>query len=259
MIGEKKRGNKKGQVTLFIIIAIIVVALAVFLYLLLKNPTPNPVVTQNPSAYIQTCMQDEIEETVNTLSLQGGSINPSNGYYFYGNNTVEYLCYTNQYYEACAIQQPMLLQHIKNEILSNIKEKTVSCFNDMKKDYEQKGYTASMKTGETTIDLLPDRIVTNFGYEVTLTKGETNKYENFQIILPRDTYRFAAIANSIIQWESIYGDAEVTTYMNYYHDLKVEKQKQLDETSIYILTNRDTDEKFQFASRSYAFPPGVIA
>jgi hypothetical protein len=44
----------------------------------------------------------------------------------------------------------------------------------------------------------------------------------------------------------------------YYHDLKVEKKKQIDETSIYILTNRDTGEKFQFASRSYAFPPGVI-
>jgi hypothetical protein len=259
MIGEKKGGGKKGQVTLFIILAIIIVALAVLLYfLLIKSPTKPQTVTENPAVYIETCMKDKIEDTVNILSLQGGSVIPSNGYYLYQNNTIEYLCYTNEYYAPCGVQQPMLTQHIQSEILKNIKEDTVLCFNSMKEDYEQEGYEVIMKPGNTTIDLLPDKIITTFGYEVTLTKEDASKYENFKIELVRDTYRFAAIASSIIQWETIYGDAEVTTYMNYYHDLKVEKQKQIDETSIYILTNRDTGEKFQFASRSYAFPPGIV-
>jgi len=38
--------------------------------------------------------------------------------------------------------------------------------------------------------------------------------------------------------------------MDYYHHLKVEKKKQGDGTTIYMITNRDTGDKFQFASRS---------
>ena len=33
--------------------------------------------------------------------------------------------------------------------------------------------------------------------------------------------------------------------------------KQTDESTVYILTNKKTNEVFQFASRSLAFPPGI--
>ena len=44
--------------------------------------------------------------------------------------------------------------------------------------------------------------------------------------------------------------------MTYYHDLKVEKFIEADGSTIYTLTNRDTGNKFMFASRSLAWPPG---
>ena len=47
--------------------------------------------------------------------------------------------------------------------------------------------------------------------------------------------------------------------MNYYHDLNVEKKKQSDGSTIYILTDRNNENKFQFASRSVAWPPGYGA
>ena len=75
-------------------------------------------------------------------------------------------------------------------------------------------------------------------------------------MLDNNLYELASIAESIVEWEATYGDSETTTYMNYYHDLKVEKKKQTDGTTIYIVTNRDTRNKFQFASRSVAWPPG---
>jgi hypothetical protein len=256
MKSEKKGENKKAQVTIFIIIAIVIVALAVLLYIFLPKLRQGPVVSENPSAYIQKCLQEKIENTVDTLSLQGGSVNPE-FYYTYENNKVEYLCYTNQYYAPCVVQQPMLIQHIEKEILEDNEDEIVSCFNNMKTSYEKKGYDVSMKTGNTTVELLPDVISVKFDCELVLTKGDTNKYSNFKILLDNDLHKLVSISNSIIQWETIYGDAEVTTYMNYYHDLKVEKQKQLDETTIYILTDRNNDKKFQFASRSYAFPPGI--
>ena len=41
-----------------------------------------------------------------------------------------------------------------------------------------------------------------------------------------------------------------------YPGVKVEKYKQEDGTTVYILTDRNTNDKFQFAVRSLAWPPG---
>jgi len=92
--------------------------------------------------------------------------------------------------------------------------------------------------------------------ELTLTKGDSENYEIFRIIVDSDLYELTGIARSIIAWEAAYGDVETTTYMNYYHNLKIEKLNQMEGSTIYILTNRDTKEVFQFASRSVAWPPG---
>jgi hypothetical protein len=265
MIGGKKRLGVKGQVTIFIIIAILIVAIGVLFYLFYPKIFPSTgTETKNPSTFIQECMQEEIQNTITNLSLQGGSVNPTFFYTYYdikksGTNNVEYLCYTNQYYRPCVVQQPMLVEHIQSEILNNIKGDSITCFNNLKKSYETKGYQVDMKEGNITVELIPKKVVTTFEYELTLTKGNTEKFQNFKIALDSNIYEFAGIARSIINWETQYGDAEVTTYMNYYHDLKVEKQKQLDETTIYILADRNSGEKFQFASRSYAFPPGISA
>lgn len=262
MKGKRRELNKKGQITIFIIIAVVIIALAILLYFLIPRlRTTTTTETKNPAAYIQECLEEKIENTVEILSLQGGSVNPEHYYEYYSNTdnkryNVEYLCYTNQYYEKCVVQQPMLVQHIQKEILKEIKDDTIFCFNSMKEDYEKKGYVVNMKTGNTTVELLPNKIVTTFGYEVVLEKGETEKYQNFQIILNNDLYKLSSIANSIINWETQQGDVETTVYMNYYHDLKVEKQKQLDGTKIYILTDRNNNKKFQFASRSWVLPPG---
>ena len=91
---------------------------------------------------------------------------------------------------------------------------------------------------------------------MSLTKGDASNYDAFRVVVDNNLYELVSIANSILNWEASYGDAETTTYMNYYHDLKVEKKKQSDGSTVYILTDRNTEEKFQFASRSVAWPPG---
>ena len=114
-----------------------------------------------------------------------------------------------------------------------------------------------MQTGETNIELLPKRIIGNFNYSLTMTKGgESTNYEKFDVIVHNNLYELLSIANSIIEWEARFGDVETTTYMAYYRDLKVEKKKQTEGSTIYILTDTNDDNQFQFASRSVAWPPG---
>src|SRR3989339_812662 len=81
-------------------------------------------------------------------------------------------------------------------------------------------------------------------------------YKSVRVVINNNLYELVSIANSIIDWESKYGDSETTVYMNLYHDLKVEKKVHSEGTTVYVLTDRDNLNKFQFASRSVAWPPG---
>lgn len=71
-------------------------------------------------------------------------------------------------------------------------------------------------------------------------------------------YDLIMIASSIANYEAKYGDADSLTYMLYYPDIKVEKKEQSDGSRVYILTNKPTNEKFIFASRSIVWPPGYV-
>ncbi|MFH1326727.1 MAG: hypothetical protein ABIH59_01205 [archaeon] len=248
--------NKLGQTTMFVIIAIIVVALAVLIYMFYpKIKSSLGLETQSPSQFIQTCLEEDIVEAVDTLSLQGGSIRPEH-YIVYNGENIEYLCYTNEFYETCVMQQPLLKKHIETEIESYISNSVRKCFYDLEENYKDKGYAVSLRTGGTEVELLPKRIVTSFNHTLTLTKGSSNTYDRFRVVLNNNLYELVSITNSILNWEARYGDSETTTYMDYYHDLKVEKKKQIEGSTIYILTDRNNLNKFQFASRSVVWPSG---
>ncbi|GBE19966.1 MAG TPA: hypothetical protein ENG87_04220 [Candidatus Pacearchaeota archaeon] len=255
-----KRGGEKGQVTIFIIVAILIVIMGILIYMFypqIKASLGGGV--ENPGSYIQTCIGEEIQTAVDTLSSQGGSINPEH-YILYQDTKIEYLCYTGEYYLTCVVQQPMLKNHIESEIESEIRDEVKTCFDNLKESYEKKGYSVNLRKEEMDVELLPKRIVTTFNYSLALKKGDDSQtYKTFRVVLDNNLYELVSIANSIISWETKYGDAETTTYMNYYHDLKVEKKKQSDGSTIYILTDRNTGDKFQFASRSVAWPPGYGA
>jgi hypothetical protein len=259
-MSEKRGMNSRGQVTIFIILAIIIVAIGVLIYSFYPQiKTSLTTQQQNPPSFIQSCLEEKIRNTVELISEQGGSIAPEN-YALYNDSNVEFLCYTTEYYRPCLIQQPMLKPHIESEIINEIKEDAVACFNSMRESYVKQGYSVDLTEGETLVELLPQRISTNFNYSLTLTKGEnTQKYNSFVVLLDNNLYELTAIANSIIDWESTYGDAEVTTYMTYYHNLKVEKNVLSDGRKVYVLSDRNLGNKFQFAVRSQVWPAGYVS
>jgi hypothetical protein len=259
-MGEKgMMMGKRGQVTIFIIIAIIIVAAGFLIYSFypqIKSTLSGQEVT--PESYIQSCVEGEIKTAVDTLSVQGGTIKPEN-FLLYKDTKVEYLCYTAEYYSPCIVQQPMLKTHVELEIQNDIKNTVDACFASMKSSYEKKGFSVDLKSGQKRIELLPKRIVATFNYSLTLTKGsDTQKHDSFSVVMNNNLYELISIANSIIEFETTYGDAETTAYMVYYHDLKVEKNLQSSGVKVYVLTDRNTENKFQFASRGQVWPAGYV-
>jgi len=253
--GESKIKNK-GQVTIFIILAVLIVGIAILLYFIIPRAEVTTVFEEkNPNAFIQTCLEDKIEDTVELISLQGGSLEPEH-YIVHQDDTVEYLCYTNEYYRGCVMQQPLLKQHIESEIKSGIEIFVGDCFNALKESYEEKNYNVGLEPGLTNVELLPKRVVASFNYVLTVSRAQTDRYDSFSVVLNNNLYELVGITNSILEIEALYGEAETTLYMNYYQDLKVEKLKKSDGSTVYILTNINNGKKFQFALRSGVLPPG---
>lgn len=248
--------NKKGQLTLFVILALVVVGLGVAIYMFFPQlQTTLGIGARTPTEFIQLCLEDEIENNIKELSIHGGNLNPEH-YFLYNGDKIEYLCYTEKDYVPCIIQKPFLMQNIEKELENSIKDVSRQCFEKLKESYEGQGYTTNLNFGEMSIRLFPGRVVANFNHTLTLSKEDSERYSEFSMVLNNNLYELTSIAISILNFEATYGDSETTLYMNFYHDLKVEKKKQYDGTTIYILTNRDTGKKFQFASRSVAWPSG---
>ena len=249
--------EKRGQLTIFIIIAVVIVALGIAVYFFSPQiKTGFGATTNNPSLFMQSCIKSNIESSVNTISSQGGSVNPEH-YFLINDEKIEYLCYTDEYYVPCVMQQPLLKQHIETEIKNDISAEVNSCFDSLKKSFESQAYIVNLVRGNTTVELVPGKVEVTFNNDLTLTKTGTERYEKIVVDLDNNLYELVSIANSILNIEAQYGDSETTTYMDYYHNIKVEKNKQGDGSKIYILTNRDMGNKFQFATRSVAWPPGI--
>jgi hypothetical protein len=253
---REERLNDKGQVTLFIILGIIIIVLGVLIYLfypgIFSGAGGEDV---NPNLFMQSCVEEEFENAVVDLSNKGGSFNPRH-YIMYEDETIEYLCYTSEYYKTCVMQQPMLKKHVEEEIENELKNTVEQCFKDLEDSYDSKGYEVSLKQGGYSVELLPGKVQMNLNSSLTLSKDSSKRYESLRVYLDNNIYELVNIANSILNWEARYGDAETTTYMNYYKDVKVEKKKQSDGSTVYILTDRNTGYKFQFAVRSIAWPGG---
>ncbi|MEK6917361.1 MAG: hypothetical protein AABW51_00245 [Nanoarchaeota archaeon] len=255
MDGKILAKSKRSQVTIFIIIAVVIVALVVLIFMIYPKIKNTTISEENPYSFMQSCMQDKLKESVESVSSQGGSVSPEK-YFLYNNSKIDYLCYTNEYYKPCVVQQPFVSSHIEDEINNNIKDYMNTCLNNLQTNFQKKGYTVSLKKGSSSVELLPKRVVARTNSTLTLTKGNSQNYNEFNIILNNNLYELASIASSIVKWETNYGDAETTLYMTYYKDLKVEKYKQSEGTKVYILTDRNTGNKFQFATRSVAWPSG---
>ena len=251
-----KRGNKRGQITIFIIIAILVIAIVALFFAFPKLRTAVGIEKPlSPEKFIQTCLEDTIKENVDIISKQGGSMEPSPSV-LYQDNKLQYLCYSNEYYKPCIVQVPFLREHIENEIKNSTQEDVKFCFDSLKKTYDDKGYSTSLKKNDIIVELLPQKILTTINNEFTFSKADdTQRRETFRVVVNNNLYELTAIAQNIMEWETKFGGADCNSYMDLYKDLKCEKEPLTDDTTVYVLTDTDKEFKFQFALRNYAIPP----
>lgn len=252
--------DKRGQVTIFIIVAIVIVVIGVLIFAFypkLKSTTSFDV--ENPERFLQNCIEDELKNLVNTMSAQGGSLDPIE-YSFYDQEKLQYLCYTPNYDEACARSPAFLIDNFEKEISEKIKLNVDNCFNSLEESYRSKAYTTTLKKSLSKVEtkiLLKELRLELLNYELTVSKSSTEKYTSFNIFVNSNLYELLDVASNILEDEVDFGQADKTQYMLDNSNLEITGPEYSDGTNIYLIKNKKTKEVFQFASRSWVSTPLV--
>lgn len=249
-----QRMNKRGQLTIFIIIAVVIVAVILIIFLYPRLPTIFGAELA-PSSYLSSCIEKDAKTAISQLAEQGGQLNPE-GFIVYQDKKIKYLCYAANNYETCKVQQPLIKQNFQDELSTILTPKINNCINNLKKEYESRRFSVSAQSAASSIEIIPHSINILITAPMTITKDTTQTFRDFNIKLDSEIYDLLLTASSIIEFESTFGDSETTLYLQYYPDLKIEKTQLSDGTTIYKLSNVITKESFTFASRSIPWPPG---
>jgi hypothetical protein len=249
--------EKRGQVAVFVIIAIVIVAAILLIYLFYPRIESLVGAEDSPNEYLMKCIEPSITDGVETLSKQGGYMNPE-GYVLYQSEKIKYLCYTAQYYVPCYVQQPLLRAHFENELKTLIDSQTKTCVDELKSYYGDRGYVVTggdSPSADVAVNF--KSIDVDVKLDMTIEKDSSRRFESIEFGYPSEMYALLMTATSIIDFESTYGDSETLDYVKYYPNLKIEKIKLGDGSTVYNLGDVRTGESFTFASRSLAWPGGL--
>jgi hypothetical protein len=247
---------KRGQVAIYVIIAVVIVVLGILIYFLFPQIGEIFGAEFTPSVFLKTCIEPTVQEGVVLLSKQGGYSSPK-GFVNYRGSRVKYLCYTSEYFVPCKVQQPLIKAHFEKELEEMIKTKAESCMAELKEEYRTRNYQVSGGDNiVSSVELIPGAINIRVDAPLTVSKESTQTFRTFNSVFNSEIYDLILISTSIIDYEATYGDSAVDVYHQYYPNLRIEKVKLQDGTTVYTLTNVVSGDSFTFASRSLAWPPG---
>ena len=257
---DVKRGKiifRRGQLTPFVILALIIVGV-IFIFMFrdqINNSVSGMIGGFSSQGFMKKCIEQGLREDINLLGKQGGYSDIEGvGNILFNGEKYAYLCYTSEKYLTCVVQQPLIKQNFENSLKKLAEPKAEACVEKLKEEYRKRGYSVKSDISKAEVELNPGAVEIVFDSSLSATKGDvTEKFEKLEIKLESEMYDLLYIAKSIIDFESTFGDSETTLYMQYYPDLKIEKTKLSEGTTIYKVSNVITKEEFRFASRSLAW------
>jgi len=254
--------NRRGQVTIFIIIGILLVVAVILFFILSGSGIPGTGGTekkQNPTGFLDLCLEDKIKEGAQRIAIQGGSIAPSFSRNFMFteegiSRPISYLCYTEIPYEACGVQVSMLTQKIENELQDYIASEVESCFQGLGASLESQGYVVDARYHGFTLSIIPEKIKVNINAELILTKNDqTTTQKDFEVGIFSRLFELSSLAQEIVNQESTYCSFSYGGYTVLYPNYDIETFRTADSDTIYTLKYKNFPDKFRFIVRGCNF------
>ncbi len=241
--------DKKGQVSIFIILGLLLVVIVVLVLLARQTGIgvePKKFLSAQAEPInkkIGDCTVKEGLDVLRLLGLQGGDLNPTK-YLKYKDYNVAFLCYNQKNEERC-IARGLTKREMEQELENYLNEKLLSCIS-VKEFWS--GYDIS--TGELTTDVTigNDIVFINVIYPITLRKGDSEiKLENFPNRIEVPLGRLFDVVQDILWYETENGLFFVESYeLLHQGEFEIRKDQPYPQ-EIYILRTRTSDYIFQFA------------
>ena len=257
---DKKIKNRKAQVTIWVIVAIAIVAVIVIFFIYKSKTGGTGIqksIEENPSLYLDECVQKNVNEAIDIMLPQGGFISPEHSK-IYNDINVSYLCYNAGNYLPCINEHSLFLTEIKNELKNYISPRIDKCFQDYRQEIENRNGVINLGEMTLMIELVPDRVFVNIKRDVNVKIKEQNyNYNefNFEIISP--IYNLARIAMEIASQEAKYCYFEYIGYTILYPRYKINRLSMSDNTEIYSIKDKKSEKEMNMAIRSCAIPAGL--
>lgn len=252
-MADIKMIRKKGQVTLFVILALLLVGIIFFIYSFYVSPKTNSTYANMPP--LDKCISQKVNAEIIELGLSAGVLNSNFNSQYQGENYTN-LCYTTDYYKPCVVQYPFLVHKFEESLYQRMRPIIQDCYDKAIDDLNSRGEAVSIGKITSSISITPYNVeITVNAPTVSSNDGASAYTKKIVVRTPSDIYNSLSVANAILQFETSYGDSEVSEFMFYYPDLKIEKIRRDNGVKIYIIDNKK-DIKYRFATRSYAWPPG---
>ncbi len=168
--------QKRGQVTLFIILGIIVVALVALIMFSKQANIYTPATQENLQGKmdaieqnIQDCLEDASGEPLNRIAQQGGYLTVIPGSYrLWNDSTISYLCWNQQGQRQC-MNRMLTRAYMQEQLNVAIKQQVETCLDvqgegDLIKTYDMvlpKDFSIDTVIGQ-------DKVMVEMNYPITL-------------------------------------------------------------------------------------------
>jgi hypothetical protein len=172
---------KKGQMTIFIILAIFIVAVVV-LFFVFKDRFKNPMPSEVEPVYnsFTTCLKEDLKLGVNVIESQGGYIYlpdyeagseymPFSSQLDFLGNPIPYWYYISG--NNIPREQVPSKEDMQKELETFIETKSRNCFFD---NYYAQGYQIDMKEPDATVTIEDDKVNLDLKMGFVVTKGDEN-------------------------------------------------------------------------------------
>lgn len=169
---------RKGQITIFITIAVIIILLGFAILFIYTFPSINKESVSDVKSFVEQCIKDTSTQGLNLMFLQGGYIYPSD--------------YLETPYQKISYELPDK-STMETQLNSFITQALPKCFNASY--FEQYGYQITYRDPIVNTQINDNVILANVNFPVTIQKGA--KISEVSSFITRIDVRFSQIYNTI--------------------------------------------------------------
>lgn len=248
--------EKRGQVTLFVILGIVIVALLV-LVLYARQTIFFPTTPENLNSLMNDindeiiqCIGDVNKDPIIRIGLQGGYLNPDEDTYrLYNDTKISYLCYDIPKTLQCR-NRMLLVSDMESQLNKALKPRILGCMSNIKSYGSFKPIiieTPNELKLDTKINLNSIDIIVDYPIVIKSKKGETqvqkSKFTKTFDYPLGDIYN---VAHDIIDAETGVGEFDQLFYMIAKKaEYKIYKNRPYPD-KLYMIKRADNDYQFQF-------------